>query len=699
MIKQLRYKVTFRTTGKTLEGNIAFQEGMTAITGKNGNGKSMVLEMIQFALHGNKALRGKADDYEVLESELDFEVKGKTLRIARSKTKATLKELIDGAATDLASGTKAVNLKIVELFGYSADVFQVANACNQGKIEELGNMLPTERKRLVDETIGLNVLDDVTAFIDDKRKSLSSGIKAIESILVAPVKPESSLMYGHDSGFYKAERDGAAKLRDQRNRLQVVAERNLTEPTKVELLVDDDKFDLYREEKEKRAALLAEYSTLSAEHKAIPQAPKEVVTKLEEDDEKQEQYVIDLKALAKLDVEIGATEKELKKYPFELPIVTEAEVEAMRDMNSLMDHWSAKQKLKLKAVPHDCPKCHHHWEEEDPRLATEYKDVPDECPGEFTDLVIIINHNKNRSNYENAQEISKRLEELRTKAAVYDGDFLEAAIKRIGTTRGKFHESQVAVANEERREDLSIRLKAKAVEFAAIPDYTVRIDEIRMRRAEHAQYTVRLENYLAQKKDRDQALEELKVYDPELDNMLKEYEQAYILVLNYETNMKNYETSKQAYDKAVEQLEALRTELADWENGRKAVTDLRAKVKGYLLPSLNTVASILISQMTGGELNKISVTEDFEITVDSQRLETLSGAGKAVANLALRLGLGQVLTNRVFSVFMGDELDASCDDERAQYIAQALHNLTKSITQVIQVSHKQGLVADHHVRL
>ena len=50
-------------------------------------------------------------------------------------------------------------------------------------------------------------------------------------------------------------------------------------------------------------------------------------------------------------------------------------------------------------------------------------------------------------------------------------------------------------------------------------------------------------------------------------------------------------------------------------------------------------------------------------------LETLSGSGKACANLALRIGLGQVLTNKVVSLFIGDEIDASMDTERAYFHA------------------------------
>jgi exonuclease SbcC len=109
---------------------------------------------------------------------------------------------------------------------------------------------------------------------------------------------------------------------------------------------------------------------------------------------------------------------------------------------------------------------------------------------------------------------------------------------------------------------------------------------------------------------------------------------------------------------------------------------------------LNKVASVLLNQMTGGARTSVIVDDEFNITVDGQQVQTLSGSGKAVANLALRIGLGQVLTNGVFSVFMADEFDESMDDERARYTAECMQRLKETIKQVIVVTHKRP-VADH----
>lgn len=79
-------------------------------------------------------------------------------------------------------------------------------------------------------------------------------------------------------------------------------------------------------------------------------------------------------------------------------------------------------------------------------------------------------------------------------------------------------------------------------------------------------------------------------------------------------------------------------------------------------------------------------------------INVLSGSGKAVANLAIRLALGQILTNKMFSVFMADEIDGSMDVDRADYTANALKRLTGLISQVILITHKRP-EADHMIEL
>jgi DNA repair exonuclease SbcCD ATPase subunit len=102
--------------------------------------------------------------------------------------------------------------------------------------------------------------------------------------------------------------------------------------------------------------------------------------------------------------------------------------------------------------------------------------------------------------------------------------------------------------------------------------------------------------------------------------------------------------------------------------------------------------------MTGGQRQSIAVDEEFDVTVDGQPLNTLSGSGKAVANLSLRIGLGQVLTNNVLSLFVGDEIDSSLDKDRAENTAMTFEALKSRISQILLITHKRPC-ADYYIEL
>jgi len=67
-------------------------------------------------------------------------------------------------------------------------------------------------------------------------------------------------------------------------------------------------------------------------------------------------------------------------------------------------------------------------------------------------------------------------------------------------------------------------------------------------------------------------------------------------------------------------------------------------------------------------------------------------------NLALRVGLGRVLTSRVLSIFIGDEIDYAMDKERVGATQQTMRGMTEFLDQIILVTHK-GIEADHTISL
>ena len=202
-------------------------------------------------------------------------------------------------------------------------------------------------------------------------------------------------------------------------------------------------------------------------------------------------------------------------------------------------------------------------------------------------------------------------------------------------------------------------------------------ESLKRKSAVHADYTSKCDAWIAD-------LAKLKDVEQELASVRTLFGEC----ANYETLNKSYETQLVKFDDLQQLVEGYKASATAFSDAKKIISNVKSEIKTLLLPSLNAVASRFLAQMTGGERSIVEIDEDFEILIDGTTLTKLSGSGKAVANLAIRLALGQVLTNRVFSVFIADEVDASMDDERAAYTAECLRRLTDLISQVILITHK-----------
>lgn len=663
MFHNLKYDVTFPVTGRRLAANIDFETGLSAISGRNEAGKSTVLEMLRFLLHGSSALRGKVDDYKTLKATGEFTVKGERYSVERTIRLATLKrnDMV------LATGTSAVNDKIIQIFGYGPAVFEVANFCGQGKVEALGEMRPTERKRMVDQTIGFDTIDELARWASETasatRKSAAAIERAMGDVPTPPVKPE---------GY-----EPAATIEAAIRELQPLAEeaqhirgwlaaqngrREPQEPTcKVSLPVGvlEAQVEEYRAVEARRAALKARLQ-------GLPE-PAHTVEELDAMESQWQGYEAWQDHLA--------FERRNPRPSHGRPAL-----EAMAEQNSHHNNWIEKLKLERAIEAADkitCPDCgsefalhQEHVARLREKLST-YDGAPvSDTPAELT-----------------FDQITKQLQ-LHEAWQEYH---IPEEVKKPALTRAEIDKQRRALETIEVRREL-----AEMGDLMEDPSPKLR---------ERQLYDERFTQYLLEKGEWTKLQGERKVQEARLAEIGDVVSQIATLVdrknasIEYEARTKSFLDAKDRYDQNLESLKTEKEQLDQFERVAKALKTLRSKIKMHLVPSLNLVAGQYLNRMTGGERSEIRIDEDFEnILVDGQRLETLSGSAKAVANLAIRLGLGQVLTNRVFSVFLGDEIDASMDADRAGYTAECFASLSKVISQVVLVSHKK-LEADHQITL
>lgn len=172
----------------------------------------------------------------------------------------------------------------------------------------------------------------------------------------------------------------------------------------------------------------------------------------------------------------------------------------------------------------------------------------------------------------------------------------------------------------------------------------------------------------------------------------------YEMALRYETLFSKYETAFEIYEQQLVKIAAAEAKRDGFKRGSEALKEARKDVKRYLVPSLSRVASHLLTEMTDGERRQIKINEDFDIWVDNQHVRTLSGSGVSVVNLALRIALGQVLTQSVIPIFLADEIDADMAEKRTKATHASLKRLRTKLKQIIVVTHKD-FEGDHTICL
>lgn len=679
MLKKLNFTVTFPSTKRTFEGQHEFDEGLTAITGPNERGKSLRLEMIRYALFGTKALRGAAGDYKNLKVDLEFEVNGETYRVSRKASQTLLTQ----GKTSLATGTKPVNAKIREILGYDMRVFDVANACQQGEVEALSAMKPQERKQMVDQTIGLNALDEVSQQVKEKANAEKRAAEALEKRLVAPEEPSKPANYQPVADLEQEKQDLHPAVREYFDLRGWLNQDGPVEPQQPTCPVSETVEQL-REQQQRREAVRGELHDLQAQRNALRPT-----------DHSQAQ-------IDRMERQLNAYRlwQEWLAYQRQNPKPTYnwSTLNAMEQTWDTLDAFAKLDRLNRKIAKlrenghHQCPSCGHQWAVEQEQIDTLTAEIEQMGWADTTERPAEPELDRD------GVEREKRRLQAWVNSADERARFAHAEeTPDPGIDEGWIAKQRAALEDNAKVREVDPRIKELENQLAELPD---RADDLKARERydwEMASYQERKTQYdtwLAEKRSKEarakEILPQVQRFE-EIDTLLvpaREYEQA---LSRYQDAMADYLQRKQDVD-------AHRDLEDQYTRSRKAITDLRAMVKQHLVPSLNKVASMLISQMTMGERNKVQIDEDFNIEVDGQPLNTLSGSGKAVANLSIRIALGQVLTNKVFSVFIGDEIDASMDQNRAGGTAQTLRNLKNSISQIVLVTHKHPN-ADHILEL
>lgn len=527
-------------------------------------------------------------------------------------------------------GTKPVNAYIIRLLGYGLAVFRVANVANQGKSEWLAEMQPAARKAMVDKLVGADEVEAMSKWCGEQATGVAREIAGMRAWAMEPTKPEPPADY--EASETLAGR--VAALRALHDRALEIRAFLANPPAVMAEPVRPTDVPLDTLEKAAEVWSLPTYNY----------DPEEVAFQWAGWDRWQEKQ------------EFG------RRHP--RPNLDLAVIEQQRlRVNLALDLVRLSESPKLTCP---CGMSFTSADAEIARIQAEIAAIPViEGIGKI-DLDEELRRARDWAKPETDRSWQKlacappfdKPNHPREKPAAYaiHVDAQYDAIRELGINPDLTVADLKRMARELRTYDAEVA--ARQVQLTAHGLWTEKAD---VQRAELAgiDYT------------------ELPALGEKLDASRL-----------YEGLMAAYEKALATYEAARIRLGVLATEEESWREGKAGLDALRQDTKNYILPALARVSSVRLQEMTGGMRGRVVVDEDFEIEVDGQALNTLSGSGKVCANLALRFGLGRILTNGVFPVFIGDEMDASMDDGRVQYLHDALLRMQDKLTQTIIITHK-----------
>ena len=641
-----------------------FKPGITTITGPNESGKSLLAEFLAFSLFGVTALRLSSENYKGLEVTTEVDINGKGYVIQRGLTNCKIfltedytnqRSLTDPklprTEETICVGTKPCNSFITQKLGYNYNVYAMGNYAAQEQLSDFGRMKPAERKKAVDQVLGLGVIDKLISDCGEEAsryRAEAAGIMTVSTPPSLPERPEGYVPLDQVNMVYNLLKDKKEALLIHDSMLNLPIKEA---PIRPEETIKETSLELHTKLMRKNTLSMSINNIKSLELPSLTLKQIEEAEALNRLWAVHEEYLYNLERLPKVKPELSSeqvTEGLLKWEEYE--------------------HYLSHSKNQI-----ECPKCQHKFLTSGetltpvvkPEVSKEYyieqrniiflwqgAYIPDEIPApkeDKVDPVYLINQRSLLVNIERKEELPELEKELST-------------LENIQPEQLQIRQSY------ERALDL---------------------------------YNADLGVYLRNMEDRKIAQDGKDKILTEFPNLLRDFEAIELLrprVMIYENELARYTKDLETYNSQL-QLVTKYTEKAEaYKLASNNLKEMKVKVKRYVIPSLKKVASRLLTEMSGGTHNSIEIDEDFNISVDGLEMRGGSGSGQAIANIALRIGLGQVLTHKSFNVFIGDEMDGSMDEERVNQTADCLKRLSKFINQIILVTHKD-IVADHYIKL
>lgn len=617
---------------------IDFSKGLNVLVGKNNSGKSTTIEMLNFTLFGSPALRSSVSDYPKdfeVESQLKFfDVTYKVKRTAR--TANVYKLLEDSKWEPICTGVSPVNLFLKNLLSYDYKVFSLTNYCKQHDLLNLTSCTPAALVSLIEVVSGLEDSYRLMAELKNIKRDYKAEVK---SLTATERFANRELEFEEDEELeelFKKDPDTLANFKD----------------------VSVNLFNTF-----------TLYSTYLQDIKNIIKSSEDTYKNLEDLSFNYPDLTVeDINSIKTKISEITTRHTNILfiKNNFKVP-TDKFDIEFLKEQKKLIleaREYSSYLNMKKDFDDHsvECPSCEHVFNYQDTGKVLEEKQAP-ETP-QLTD-----------------RQVEKHLEWLSTeeeyKAVVEELKALEESLKSF--------------------DSYSLKLLDQDIKTHTLKEsYSANISKFKESYIELVSKIGKTTDFKF--KDKAAKLGVL-VFERQLEEELKEYKEAssreYTASLELKDRFNDYLVKKKAYLEEKALLDNLDNLLESAENKENisnllhsVLIDTKKEIQQLSLPVLNSIASNILSDITGGERNKVEITEDFRIEVDNVNVNVIEGSAQVITNLSLRIALLNTFYKDNFLVCLFDEIDESLHEDRFEYMEECFNRLSEAGYQIIAVSHK-----------
>ena len=623
-----------------IDKTVSFNHQLNVIQGRNGTGKSTIVEAIGYALQGSAMQKGRAKDwiregqstgYVALEID-DFII-----------TRGTnIQQVEDSFGNILATGHTGINSWIESYYGLTLDSYKTSYHIGQKEISSFAALSPMERTKRVERLLRIDVIDEIKAAAQAKLKNTKVQFSELDNKLknLGEYK-EDELAIANERSLLteKVIEDYRLKMLEQERAYGLWLGLNEKWKIKANLLKNTEGNTV-----EGLTDRLASLIVARDKQKGLEQIIKskarfdKLWKKLEHINICEDYFNGDIVTVLALKDSYERSLKareELKSISELLIGLPECDVPLETLKNSLAE---AKGKLRsLEGFPEVCPTCG--------SVMPDNSKVIEELKVEIESL---------RSNIEVVTLLAK-YDDLNSKLVDNDSEDLTLAIDSLVNKADyqelKRLETELANYGEITVDNTDYELAISVVE-KLLKDF-VKLEEYSSLEDPGTFEVINYNNLIATEVTK---LNELKAFIKAQDNIK--------LLLD------SYSSDRDKLDSELKVLAAFVTFIASY----------RKSFSAKVLPLLEDNAGKIVSYLSEGKISSFSLTEDYSI----DGYDKLSGSEEDSADFALRLAIAQIARLGSYNTMVLDEVAASFDSVKE---SRLLDILKATQMQLIYISH------------